>query len=225
MSNLYEYQISNLVIRKYIAQYNSRGISGYPITTNGSFYFYDKKQQQIFPAGPTSAKDTGNFQGVPRGYVRGAVGLFGGQAKVRLLKNDLTKPLADDIKEAFGGIVPSEYMGGGLMLIDNGRIFTIDEIKKQQMYDALGGRQLEKNNHVLIGNKGNSTYLLIALQLSSDQIVKVVAGYTHLCMLDGGKAFWVRTPDVSATGTNYGSPEPPYFALGAAGTLVSKKTI
>jgi hypothetical protein len=42
-------------------------------------------------------------------------------------------------------------------------------------------------------------------------------------MFDGGKALWVRTPELKLAGTTYGSPESPYFALGAQGTLFKKE--
>lgn len=221
MADLYEYKIDDILIKRFDSQDREKGVPGYPVSTNGSFFYWDKNTGKSYSAGPVMLKGFSQT-GVDRAYKRGAVAVFNGGVLVRRLIDYSKSPMAADIRWTFLGLMPSAFMGGGFMLIENSVPVSMKDLIGQQIYDPKDGKQLQENNHILIGNRGNDAYLVIALGLHYSKIVNRLQDYTQLCLFDGGQAFWARTPEVTRDGTNYGKPEQPYFALGVKGNLSRK---
>lgn len=222
---LYQYEINQLIIRHFDSSYTTTGIPGYPISTNGSFF------SGGVPNGPYQLGAVWGVGNSAIAYCRGGVGVVSGhQILVRRLiispgHAAIKQDLEDNLRASFGGDLPQPFMGGGFMIIENGVAVSMMDLQSNQHYSTgNSGKQLETNNHILLGNTRSKVFLVIAIQMDYAKIQTRLLGdgYTHLCMFDGGKAFWVRTPELTLDGTTYGTPECPYFALGAQGTLFKR---
>lgn len=214
MAKPYFYRIASFDIMKYNSGWNAKGVPGYQLSSNGS-YFSDG------PVGPYRLRDGKHGNGsVDDAFGRATLARLGGRMLVRLMPATPHQATAA-IQSAFGG-APDQMMGGGFMLVTGGKPLTKHEIAMGQ-----GARphrnvyQVEASRGFIAfaNDPGDALFLIVSPPGGPSPLEigkQYHSRYPNIGLFDGGGPFWFRDTEGHCPPQN-GRHEAPWFAIGMNG--------
>lgn len=160
----------------------------YDVVANGTFY---AGRDPVGPVVRDGKRDTGGY---------GMCAERGGVARLKdgsIVVGRTRGGKDDEVASAFGGTRENpveEAMGGGALLIENGRAVSDKDLRERQNFKqgagGIGAAQMRQTTHSLMGIRDGQAYHVWAKAKSGAQIQKELleAGFQSLVMLDGGGA-------------------------------------
>ncbi len=226
MASVHIYKISALDILPFKEAWRSGGVPGCRLSSNGSYFSYDNSG--AVPVGPYRLKNgTQKMGNTPQAFTRAGLAVAGGQLLVRLIKGNRAKPSAADLTATFG-TAPSQMMGGGFMLIADGKALAKAEIAsgqgvppKNDVYQV----EADRGYIAFANDAADALYLLVGLPGSHSPLALaglVKGKFRQMGLFDGGGPFWFRDAKGECPAQN-GRGETPFFALGMTGELLEKR--
>jgi hypothetical protein len=197
------------------------GTGGCDVIANGSFTTkVPGRGDRLFPAVTVMRKGILENNGLPKTRGRGGMAVLRDgtitidrQQGVEqgVPQNQIGKGLVSSIDEVFGerGNPVRDFMGGGALLIENGREVSSDDLYRRQGFDnggaGLAAEQFKKSDHTLIGILAGQAFLIIARDVNGAKLQHdlLSAGFSSAVMFDGGGGFyWRDTAGHAVAGRN-----------------------
>ncbi len=191
------------------------GLPEVDLVVNGTFNLTRSTGERDASAGTIVRNGKLDTTGVAKTHGRGAVAVLD-NGKLVVLRQNGSASLADLQAQAvkqFGSKV-KDFMGGGALVIENGRKVSSDDLLALQKFDQGSGgidaQQMRQSDHTVIAqDKNGNAYVLVAENKSGAQIQDELmrAGFANAVKFDGSSGFVAVTPkgsvDGRPQGTNY----------------------
>lgn len=182
------------------------GTGGYRLVTSGTFYYPDQGKQ--VPAGAVMRDGQLDTPGVPKAAERGGVAVLKDGS---IVVGRMTGSNAADIQKRFGQTdnPVQDFLGGGALLVENGKTVTSKDLKEKQKFDQGGGgieaQQMRKTDHVVVGIRDGRCFVIVAKNKTGKEIQADLsaAGFGTVVKYDGGSGGYAKDASgVKASGLN-----------------------
>jgi len=179
------------------------------VNANGTYYF--NSNGQSYPAGPIVRGGEIDYAGPDVGRFRGGVALLSdGTIMVGRSTNSSTDPATalSDLERHFSPGSDTRlinFMGGGALLIENGRPTTDADLRDIQRFrngaGGLNAPQLGAADRVLVGVRDGQAYLIGARGRTGAQNQQDLAnlGFQTVVAFDGGSASYLRSHEAGTS--------------------------
>jgi len=180
------------------------GLGQVDLVVNGTFNIDNGPgTRREYPAGTIIRNGRVDTGGLPKTLGRGAMAVLQDGRVVVLRQGGSSKP--EDIQKQLqcdygANIRVRDFMGGGALLVENGRKVSDEDLRVHQQFDQGGGginaQQLRRTDHSVVAQHRNGqTYVLVAKDKTGRQIQDelLAAGFVNVVKFDGGSGFIART--------------------------------
>ncbi len=184
------------------------GPDGYRAVTSGTFYASGE------PVGAVMRDGKLDTPGVDKARNRGGIAVLqDGSIVVGRMRGNTSK----EIQDAFGekGNPVRDFMGGGALLVEDGRKVASEDLKNRQRFDQGGGgldaQQMRKTDHVVGAVREGRFFLVVAKNKTGREIQNDLAGagFSAVVKLDGGSGAYAR----DSRGVRTGGHNPTGFGV------------
>lgn len=179
------------------------GQGGYKLVTSGTFYYHNGAQN--VPAGAVMRDGVLDTPGVPKAAERGGIAVLKDGS---IVLGRMTGSSSADIQNRFGQ--PNnpvvDFLGGGALLIENGKIVSSEDLKSKQKFDQGGdgiyAQQMRKTDHIVVAIRDGRCFVIVARNKTGKQIQEDLAqfGFDTVIKLDGGSGAYARDAAGQITG-------------------------
>ncbi len=216
------------------------GDDAYDIVTNGTFFNWTGNEmivygtslfhkQDIVETKETKVKRRGGLAVLESGLVVIKQAVGNAKIEVRDHFSEPAKPETIPISEIFEKDPVAEYLGGGALLIQNGKpvsgadLFNVQrfdnmDAKHADSTDGFDAKQMYATQHVVFGIRDEQPYLIVPWNKTNKRgkdaraIQKDLAdaGFSDVIKFDGGGEFYINGKDLKIT---KGKNSPTGFAV------------
>lgn len=192
------------------------GLGQVDLVVNGTFNIDNGPgTRREFPAGTIIRNGRVDAGGLPKTLGRGAMAVLQDGRVVVLRQGGSSKP--EDIQKQVQGRYGAnarvrDFMGGGALLVENGRKVSDEDLRVRQQFDQGGGginaQQMRRSDHSVVAQHSNGqTYVLVAKNKTGreiqDELLK--AGFVNVVKFDGSSGFIARTGSGPVDGRSQGT--------------------
>jgi hypothetical protein len=193
------------------------GLGQVDLVVNGTFNIDNGPgTRREFPAGTIIRNGRLDAGGLPKTFGRGAMAVLQ-DGRVVVLRQGGSGKLEDiqkQLQARYGANARvRDFMGGGALLVENGRKVSDEDLRTRQQFDQGGGginaQQMRRSDHAVVAQHRNGkTYVLVAKNKTGREIQDelLAAGFVNVVKFDGSSGFIARTGsgpvDGRAQGTN-----------------------
>ncbi len=167
------------------------GSGGYRAVTSGTFYAGQE------PVGAIMRDGKLDTPGVDKAKNRGGIAVLqDGSIVVGRMHGNTPKEIQDAFGEKDNPVW--DFMGGGALLIEDGRKVTSEDLKNRQRFDQGGGgldaQQMRKTDHIVAGVREGRFFVIVAKNKTGREIQNDLAGagFSVVVKLDGGSGAYAR---------------------------------
>lgn len=175
------------------------GPGGYDVVTSGTFYYGGNN-----PAGAVMRDGKLDTPGVDKAKNRGGLAVLeDGTIVIKRMQGNTSEA----IQRTFGTerAKVEDFMGGGALLIEDGKKVTSEDLEKKQKFDqrgesrgrGLSAQQMRQTNHIVGGIRDGQCFMIVAKNKTGAQIQNDLFrfGFDSVIKFDGGSGFYARDQD------------------------------
>jgi hypothetical protein len=192
----------------------------YDVVTNGGFTFDTPGRYHMNPAGPIMRDGHLDSAGLGKTAGRGGVAVLQ-DGSIVVGRQEGGK--AEQLQSRFGqeGNPVSDFMGGGALLVENGKAVSGKDLFERQRFDqgaaastgnGLDAQQMRQTAHTVVGIRDGQAWIVVPTNHSGRQIQSdlMSMGFDSVVKFDGGSGAFVNDGRQRYSGTD---------ALGFGGKL------
>jgi hypothetical protein len=167
------------------------GAGGYDVVANGTFYFPGTAPSSSAAVVRDGGLDT---QGIEKTSRRAGVAILS-DGTIAVARMDGAS--LQTIKNRYGGSL-TDFMGGGALLIEDGRAVSSRDLLERQKFDqgdgGINAQQMRRTDHTLIGIRDGQAFLIGASDKTGAQMQAqlLAAGFDSVVKFDGGSGSYLR---------------------------------
>lgn len=167
------------------------GKGGYDLVASGTF-----TTDYVQSAGPIMRDGKLDTPGHEKAERRGGVAVLA-DGTIVVGRGDGRN--TQDIQKTFGrdDAAVKDFMGGGALLIENGKVVSDQDLRTTQRFDQGGGgiraQQMRRTHHVLVGIRDGQAFVILANDKDGATMQKdlVGSGFDSVVKFDGGSGgYW-----------------------------------
>ncbi len=189
------------------------GLSKVDLVVNGTFNVAGKSGIRDASAGTIMRNGLVDATGIEKTRGRGAVAVLD-NGKLVVLRQGGLSTAADiqaQVTKQFG-MKAKDFMGGGALLVENGKKVSSEDLLTKQKFDqgegGINAQQMRRSDHTVVAqDKSGATQVLVAKDKTAAEIQEELhrAGFTNVVKFDGSSGFVATTPKGNVDGRYQGS--------------------
>jgi hypothetical protein len=190
------------------------GLPQVDLVVNGTFNVSSKSGNRDASAGTIMRNGRLDASGIEKTRGRGAVAVLDNGKLVVLRQGGggTAAEIQSQVAAQFGSKA-KDFMGGGALLIENGKKVSSEDLLTKQKFDqgeggGINAQQMRRSDHTVVAqDKTGATYVVVAKDKTGAEIQEELfkAGFTNAVKFDGSSGFVATTPQGNVDGRYQGS--------------------